>query len=81
MGDVNCDGKTNLVDLISMRKYIAKFDMALISEKDAANYPTGKIVAIERSDINADGKINLLDLIMMRKHLVKINVYYGVYDD
>lgn len=81
MGDVNCDGSTNLLDLLSMRKHLAKFNMELISEKDAENYPTDKIVARERADINNDGSINLLDLIMIRKHLVKIEVYYGVYEN
>ena len=64
-----------------MRKYMVKYDMALISEKDAANYPTEKIVAIERSDINSDGSVDILDLLMLRKHLLKIDVFYGIYEN
>lgn len=56
-GDLNSDGKVNLLDLVAMRKYLAKW--AVTIDTVAA-------------DVNKDGKINLLDLVMMRKVLVHI---------
>ena len=61
-GDCNSDGKINLLDLIAMRKYLAKWS---ITVDEAA------------TDCNADSKINLLDLILLRKYLAKWNVVMG----
>ena len=61
-GDLNSDGKVNLLDLIALRKYVAKWNMSF-NEKAA--------------DCNADGKVNILDLILLRKHLAKWNVQLG----
>ncbi|MGN0115311.1 MAG: dockerin type I domain-containing protein [Acutalibacteraceae bacterium] len=61
-GDTNSDGNVNLLDLILMRKYLAKWSV----EIDTA-----------AADCNADGNINLLDLILMRKYLAKWNVVLG----
>lgn len=61
-GDANGDGKINLLDLVSMRKYLAKWNIEL--NTDAL-------------DCNADGNINLLDLILLRKYLAKWNVVLG----
>ena len=61
-GDLNSDGKINLLDLVAMRKYLAKWSITV--DKNAA-------------DCNADGKINLMDLILLRKYLAKWSVTLG----
>ncbi|MGN0115482.1 MAG: cellulase family glycosylhydrolase [Acutalibacteraceae bacterium] len=61
-GDANNDGNVNLLDLIVIRKYLAKWDVK-IDEKAA--------------DCNADGKVNLLDLVLLRKYLAKWDVAIG----
>lgn len=54
-GDLNSDGNFNLLDLIAMRKHLAKWNVE---------------VDLKAADTNEDGNINLLDLIMIRKVLV-----------
>lgn len=54
-GDLNSDGKLSLLDLIAMRKYLAKRNVE---------------VDPRAADTNQDGKINLPDLIIIRKALV-----------
>ena len=61
-GDLNGDSKINLLDLIALRKHLAKWTIEI--DKAAA-------------DCNADGKINLMDLILLRKYLAKWNVILG----
>ncbi|MGN0113841.1 MAG: leucine-rich repeat protein [Acutalibacteraceae bacterium] len=61
-GDANGDGKINLLDLIAMRKYLAKWNVE---------------IDLTAADCNADGKVNLLDLILMRKYLAKWDVVLG----
>lgn len=61
-GDANGDGKVTLLDLIAIRKYLAKWSVDI--DESAA-------------DCNADGKITLLDLILMRKYLAKWDVVLG----
>lgn len=61
-GDLNSDGNVNLVDLITMRKYLAKMSVKI--DEEAA-------------DVNLDSKINLVDLIMIRKVLTRILPEFG----
>ena len=61
-GDCNYDGKINLLDLIVIRKHLAKWSISI--DQTAA-------------DCNGDGKLNLLDLIVMRKYLAKWNIVLG----
>lgn len=57
VGDVNNDGKVNILDLIAMRKYLAKWNVK-INETNA--------------DMNFDKNVTLLDIVVMRKGLVGI---------
>ena len=44
-GDLNSDGKFNLLDLVAMRKHLAKWDIK---------------VDLKAADTNSDGKVNLI---------------------
>ncbi|MGN0114365.1 MAG: dockerin type I domain-containing protein, partial [Acutalibacteraceae bacterium] len=55
-GDLNGDGRVNLVDLVAMRKALAKWHTGY------------EVTAI---DANSDGKVNLLDLILIRRYISK----------
>lgn len=61
-GDVNNDGKVNLLDLIALRKHLAKWNITI--DTTAA-------------DCNGDGNVNLLDLIAMRKYLAHWDIVLG----
>lgn len=61
-GDCNGDEEINLLDLLCMRKYLAKWNITI--DENAA-------------DCNCDSKVNILDLILMRKYLAKWNVVLG----
>ena len=56
--DLNGDGRINAVDLLLMRKLLAKMSPTIV---------TGG------ADLNADGKQNALDLLLMRKTLAKMS--------
>lgn len=61
-GDANGDGIVSLPDLLSIRKYLAKWNSA---------------INISAADCNGDGNVTLLDLILMRKYLAKWDVVLG----
>ena len=61
-GDLNSDKNVNLLDLILLRKYLAKWNIT---------------VDMSAADCNADGNVNPLDLILLRKYLAKWNVILG----
>jgi len=54
-GDVNYDGKVNILDLITVRNSLGK---------DAASDP-----AARRYDVNNDGAVNVLDIVAVRNRL------------
>ena len=55
-GDVNCDGKINLLDVVMLRQYI---------------HPSYTVVLKEprNADANGDGKINLMDVVRLRQYI------------
>ena len=53
-GDVNGDGETSLLDVITLQKYILK--QATFTQEQAAT-----------ADINGDGKVNVIDLAIMKQ--------------
>ena len=55
LGDVNGDGKINILDLAKLRKYVADSDSVQID--------------LLAADVNGDGKINILDLAKLRKYV------------
>lgn len=61
-GDINNDYAINLLDVIAMRKYLAKW---------------GVTIDLTVADCNGDGKINLFDLIALRKYIAKWNIVLG----
>lgn len=61
-GDTNSDGKVSLLDLILLRKYLAKWNVD---------------IDLNAADTNYDGKVSLLDLILLRKYLAKWDVVLG----
>ena len=61
-GDCNFDGKVNLMDLVALRKHLAKWSIS---------------INLDAADCNADGKVNLMDLVLLRKYLAKWNVTLG----
>lgn len=61
-GDCNYDGKINLLDLLTVRKYLAKWNVT---------------IDLTAADCNGDGKVNLLDLLAIRKYLAKWDIVLG----
>lgn len=61
-GDNNSDGDVNLLDLLTLRKHLAKWN---------------SYIDLQASDCNCDGSTNLLDLILLRKYLAKWDVVLG----
>lgn len=65
-GDIDSDGKVNLLDLILLRKYLAKWNVS---------------IDVLAADVTADSKVNLPDLILLRKYLAKWDVMLGKPND
>ena len=61
-GDLNSDGKINLMDLVALRKHLAKWTITIDTQA---------------ADCTGDGKVNLMDLVLLRKYLAKWNVTLG----
>lgn len=61
-GDVNCDGKIDLRDVLLLRRYNLKWNV--------------KIDKL-RADVNCDGKIDNRDVLILRRYLAKWNVTLG----
>lgn len=61
-GDVNCDGKVSMLDVVSLQKVIAKL---------TTHEGYGEKSEIT-SDCNHDGKINLLDVTQIQKFIAKL---------
>lgn len=61
-GDANSDGRINLLDLIQLRKHLAKWNVD---------------IDLAAADVKFDGNVNLLDLIQLRKYLAKWDVILG----
>ena len=61
-GDVNFDGKVNMLDVLLIRKYIAKQPIDL--DENLA-------------DVTCDSKVNMLDALLIRKYIAKQPVTLG----
>ena len=61
-GDVNYDGKVNMLDVLLIRKYIAKQPIDL--DENLA-------------DVTCDSKVNMLDVLLIRKYIAKQPVILG----
>lgn len=57
-GDLNGDGKVNILDLIRLKKYLAG----------------AKVELVGSADVTGDGKVNILDLIRLKKYLAGAKV-------
>lgn len=58
-GDVNCDGRINIIDIVLLRKYNANIPVEITE--------TGLLAA----DVNCDGEISNKDILLMRKYVAK----------
>ncbi len=61
-GDLNYDGKVNTIDLMMLRRYLARYS----SEID-----------ISVADFNGDGKVNTIDLMLLRRFLAGYDSVLG----
>ncbi len=60
LGDVNGDGKINIVDVDTLFRYVMKYDNSEWSEEQ-----------ITRSDVNKDDKINIIDVDKLFRYVMK----------
>ena len=62
-GDVNGDGKVNLVDILTLKRYIA--------EENPAGFQ------MTNADVNVDKKADIQDLLMLKKYLAEWEITLG----
>ena len=62
-GDVNGDEKGNILDVTSVLKYIAKWDIKINTDL---------------ADVNCDGKISIPDVTKILKYIAKWDVVLGM---
>ena len=66
-GDVDCNGKTELADIIRMQKYLLGVEKNLIKvPEDEFAKPNEREIKII-SDLNGDGKVNVIDLALLKR--------------
>ena len=58
-GDLNKDGKLNLIDLVQIKRHIIGMQGSILANE-----------ALKASDINQDGQTNLIDLVQMKQVIV-----------
>lgn len=56
-GDVNSDGKVNVIDVLTLKKYLFNISVFTSNQKKAA-------------DISGDGTINIFDLVMLKNQII-----------
>lgn len=59
LGDINLDGKINIVDIVLLRAHIVNPNKALNDEQ------------LNRANLNRDEKVNILDVVLLRNQIVK----------
>ena len=66
-GDVDCNGKTELADIIRMQKYLLGVEKNLIKmPEDEFAKPNEREIKII-SDLNGDGLVNVIDLALLKR--------------
>lgn len=60
-GDINNDGKVNVLDIVKIQRFIVGLDS--LDE-----------VAKISADVNGDGKVNVLDIVKIQRHIVGLEV-------
>lgn len=63
-GDVNRDGRVNLIDSTILARYVAKWP----------DYPASSL-DLQAADVNNDGRVNLLDSTILARHVAKWTDY------
>ena len=62
-GDINNDGKIDIIDALVLTQYLLKKSPKNFNEKNA--------------DTNADGKVDIIDMLVLRKYLLKKDINLG----
>ncbi len=67
LGDVNGDGRINILDAILLLQYCAGMSAAQLDD-----------VQLARADVAYDGSVNILDAILMLKYCAGMSVEFGI---